>query len=264
MGFHRWTGMGARKTFTVLLASTVFFMLLIGLFSFTSVHKSLRIELALPTGPEDEDVLKAVCAEPFDPRKVQIAAQKPRIYVYPNFLTDEECDHIIQLGLEAGLQRSQVAAVANDTTSEVRTSYGTFLQSVDPVLQRIEGKIAVWTHIPVENGEQFYLLRYEKGQQYKPHYDYFDTTKPGMERYVGAAGQRTATILLYLATPEEGGETVFPRAQVMVPAVRGTAVLFYSHTLEHELDPNSFHGGMPVISGTKYCMTKWIRENRWG
>ena len=226
--FHRWTGMGARKTFTVLLASTVFFMLLIGLFSFTSVHKSLRIELALPTGPEDEDVLKAgtsgdpsrppwhflhfiipfftVCAEPFDPRKVQIAAQKPRIYVYPNFLTDEECDHIIQLGLEAGLQRSQVAAVANDTTSEVRTSYGTFLQSVDPVLQRIEGKIAVWTHIPVENGEQFYLLRYEKGQQYKPHYDYFDTTKPGMERYVGAAGQRTATILLYLATPEEGGE----------------------------------------------------------
>lgn len=84
-----------------------------------------------------------------------------------------------------------------------------------------------------------------------------------MEKYIGDAGQRTATVLLYLATPEEGGETTFPKAEIMVPAVRGTAVLFWSHTGDHQLDVNSFHGGMPVVSGIKYCCTKWIRENRW-
>lgn len=84
-----------------------------------------------------------------------------------------------------------------------------------------------------------------------------------MDKYIGSAGQRTATVLLYLATPEEGGETVFPHADIMVPAVRGTAVLFWSHDLNHELDIKSLHGSMPVKSGTKYCCTKWIRENRW-
>ena len=194
---------------------------------------------------------------------VQVASVEPRIYVYPNFLTEEECDHIIELGIQHGLERSRVATNDAENLSEQRTSYGAFLTPGDPVLSKIEGKIAVWTHLPVEHGEPFYLLRYQQGQQYKPHWDYFDTKLPGMEKYIGASGQRTATVLLYLATPEEGGETIFPTAELMVPCVRGTAVLFYSHTGDHTLDPKSYHGGMPVAKGTKYCCTKWIRENRW-
>jgi len=69
---------------------------------------------------------------------------------------------------------------------------------------------------------------------------------------------------MYLSTPEEGGETVFPSAkQLKVKAVKGTAVLFYSHTPDFQLDPNSLHGSVPVKAGTKYCMTKWIRLNKY-
>ena len=198
----------------------------------------------------------------FDPTKVQTVSTKPRIYVYENFLSIAECAHIIELG-GAGLQRSQVAGAKSNVQSNVRTSYGTFLNSTDdPILLGIEERISVWTQLPVNNGEPFYLLRYSQGQEYKPHYDYFDPKLPGMERFL-IPGQRTATVLLYLHTPRFGGETTFPKANILVPTVRGTAVLFWSHTNDHQLDTNSLHGSLPVKEGVKYCCTKWLRENEW-
>ena len=201
----------------------------------------------------------------FDPAKVKIAsAANPRVFIYENFLTDEECDHIIELSTKLGLVRSQVAGPSTNQQSKVRTSFGTFLNSTeDPVLLGIEEKISVWTQLPVENGEPFYLLRYGEGEEYKPHFDFFDPQIPGMNRFIYGAGQRTATVLLYLYTPENGGETTFPRVNLLVPAVRGTAVLFWSHTNDYIIDKSSLHGGLPVGQGVKYCCTKWIRENAW-
>ena len=60
---------------------------------------------------------------------------------------------------------------------------------------------------------------------------------------VHAGGQRVATVLMYLTTPEEGGETVFPNADRNVTgpewsecakkglglkAVKGDALMFFS------------------------------------
>ena len=195
---------------------------------------------------------------------VTISENGPRIQVYEHFLSDEECEYIINLGVEKGLSRSMVASEKN-VQSNVRTSYGVFLTDPDPVLRSIEERIALWAKIPVENGEPYYLLRYEVGQEYKPHYDYFDPSIKGMENYLGAAGQRIATALLYLETPDEGGETIFPNAKppLSVKAVRGTAVLFWSLTPDNKLDTTSLHGSVPVLEGIKYCCTKWVRENAW-
>jgi hypothetical protein len=77
-----------------------------------------------------------------------------------------------------------LCCVVLDALSEVRTSYGVFLNP-DERLRVVEERIARWTRIPVENGEQFYFLRYQEGQQYKPHHDYFQEHLPGMERYLG-------------------------------------------------------------------------------
>lgn len=130
-------------------------------------------------------------------------------------------------------------------------------------MEKLEERISKWTQIPPNHGESFHLLKYENGQEYKPHFDFFDPSLPGMSNFLGTAGQRTATVLLYLETPEQGGETIFPDADVKVPAIRGDAVLFWSHTPDHNLDRKSRHGGMPVQSGIKYVATKWIRENVW-
>lgn len=61
----------------------------------------------------------------------------------------------------------------------------------------------------VENGEDIQVLRYEHGQKYDPHYDYF-TDKVNIAR----GGHRIATVLMYLSNVVKGGETVFPSAEV--------------------------------------------------
>lgn len=54
------------------------------------------------------------------------------------------------------------------------------------------------------------MLRYVDGQKYEPHYDYFHDT---VNTQIDHGGQRVVTMLMYLSTPDEGGETVFPDAE---------------------------------------------------
>lgn len=205
------------------------------------------------------------CERPVDMSNVEIVSWDPRAFVYHGFLSDEECEYIINKALDHGLKRSEVASdKPTDSVNNVRTSYGAFLSSDgDEVMHNIEDRIAAWSQIPPNNGEQFYFLRYQDGQQYKPHHDYFHEELPGMDKYIGHAGQRTATVLLYLHTPDEGGETIFPHTGKTVQAKRGDALLFFSHHPDKTLDPHSLHGGLPVISGTKYSATKWMRLNEY-
>jgi hypothetical protein len=69
------------------------------------------------------------------------------------------------------------------------------------------------------------VLRYEHGQKYDPHYDYF-SDKVNIAR----GGHRVATVLMYLTDVEKGGETVFPSAEVSSSALSffivDTLVLF--------------------------------------
>lgn len=61
----------------------------------------------------------------------------------------------------------------------------------------------------IENGEDIQVLRYEPGQKYDPHYDYFAD-----KENIARGGHRIATVLMYLTDVEKGGETVFPSAEV--------------------------------------------------
>ncbi|KAK4483271.1 hypothetical protein RD792_010456, partial [Penstemon davidsonii] len=110
------------------------------------------------------------------------------------------------------LKRSAVAdnESGKSKLSEVRTSSGMFIpKAKDPIVAGIEEKIATWTFLPKENGEDIQVLRYEPGQKYDPHYDYF-ADKVNIAR----GGHRIATVLMYLTDVEKGGETVFPSAEV--------------------------------------------------
>lgn len=60
-----------------------------------------------------------------------------------------------------------------------------------------------------ENGEDIQVLRYEYGQKYEAHHDYF-SDKVNIVR----GGHRLATVLMYLSDVGKGGETVFPNAEV--------------------------------------------------
>eukprot|EP01125_Pyxidicula_operculata_P008417 TRINITY_DN2822_c0_g1_i3.p1 TRINITY_DN2822_c0_g1~~TRINITY_DN2822_c0_g1_i3.p1 ORF type:complete len:284 (-),score=62.54 TRINITY_DN2822_c0_g1_i3:64-915(-) len=205
---------------------------------------------------------------PKDPKTpwIETISWSPRIFVYHNFLSEAECDEIIELA-GSDVERSRVVSSdGNGAESKSRTSFGVFLtepyMTKSPLLRIVEERIANWTQLPSENGEAYYLLRYEIGQEYKPHTDWFQNDAVG-KKHIAGYGNRIATVLTYLHSPEEGGETTFPKINLKVPAKRGDSVLFWDLLLDGNGDAMALHGSSPVIKGIKWAMTKWIRERKY-
>ena len=152
----------------------------------------------------------------------------PRVLVFGGLLSDDECDEMIDQSRRR-LARSET--VQTDTgSSEInaaRTSEGMFFERGEfEVCARIEARMAALLRWPIENGEGLQILRYRPGAEYKPHYDYFDPAQPGTPALLARGGQRVASLICYLNTPERGGSTIFPDVGLEVAPVKGNAVFF--------------------------------------
>ncbi|KAL2333850.1 hypothetical protein Fmac_015063 [Flemingia macrophylla] len=193
-------------------------------------------------------------------RWVEIMSWEPRAFLYHNFLTKEECEHLINIA-KPDMKKSKVVKEESGKTelSSERTSSGAFLaRGRDEIVTNIERRIADFTFIPVEHGEDLQVLHYEVGQKYVPHHDFF-TDKLNADITIG--GQRAATMLMYLSDVEEGGETVFPDAKgnfssvpwwnevsecgkqgLSIKPKMGDALLFWSLNPDATYDQASLHG----------------------
>ena len=194
-----------------------------------------------------------------------LALTAPRIVLFGNLLSDEECEQMVELS-RGKLARSSV--VNNETGAydihPHRTSTGTYFnRGENELIRRIEQRIAELVQYPVENGEPIQILHYEPGGEYKPHFDYFDPKQPGNEQVLTQGGQRIATLIMYLNDVEAGGSTVFPEVGIDVLPRRGNAVYFAYCSENGTLDPRSLHGGSPVGAGEKWIATKWFRQGRY-
>jgi len=203
-----------------------------------------------------------------DKRWVEILSWKPRILLYHNILTKQQCDRIVAFSEPKVSRSSVVGGDGKPVVNMARTSSGYFVvgdDANDEVMKLLESRIAEWTHLPVENGEAFYVLRYEVGQQYVPHTDFFDESNEAQRVHqIGPAGNRVATVITCLRSPDGGGETTFPHVKIDVPCRTGNAVLFWDSLPNALSDPTTLHGGKPVTNGTKWAMTKWIRPRKFG
>lgn len=226
---------------------------------------------------------------------VEILSWKPRAFLYHNFLTSEEADHIVKEAkpfvcfsrhnlvnwfrasshishVMFMMQMKRSTVIGSDGSSvedPVRTSYGTFLSRLHtPTISVIQQRVAEWTKINITHQEDLQVLRYGLGQKYGTHFDSLDNGSP-----------RVATVLLYLSDVDEGGETAFPmnsewiddsvkqrlgpfsscaEGHVAARAKKGDALLFYSLRTDGGQDSAAMHTGCPVLKGTKWTGTIWV------
>jgi prolyl 4-hydroxylase len=186
----------------------------------------------------------------------------PRVVVFGDLLSEEECAGLIELA-KPRLARSLTVATktGGEEINADRTSNGMFFQRAEnELIRRIEARIARLLGWPEENGEGLQVLHYRPGTEYKPHYDYFDPAEPGTPTILRRGGQRVGTLIMYLGEPDKGGGTVFPDVQLEVAPKRGNAV-FFSYDRAHP-STRTLHGGAPVLAGEKWIATKWLRERR--
>ena len=186
----------------------------------------------------------------------------PMIYTIENFLSDEECDHIINISKDK-LQQSIVSGEKEGFVSEGRSGKNTWIEhNFDNITKKIAENISKLVGLPLENAEQYQVIYYEKEQQYKQHYDgwLFDNSEKS-KRSMKKGGQRMITTLVYLNTVSKGGGTKFTKLNKHVISEKGKLLVFYNvmdgTNKRHEL---SEHAGMPVIEGEKWAFNLWFRE----
>ncbi|MGH8784381.1 MAG: 2OG-Fe(II) oxygenase [Cupriavidus necator] len=186
----------------------------------------------------------------------------PQVQLFQQLLTNDECDALVALS-RGRLARSPVVNpdTGDENLIDARTSMGAMFQVAEHALiARIEARIAAVTGVPAEHGEGLQILNYKPGGEYQPHFDYFNPQRPGEARQLSVGGQRIATLVIYLNTPEAGGATAFPRVGLEVAPVKGNAVYFRYLLPDGKLDERTLHAGLPVASGEKWIATKWLRE----
>ncbi len=185
----------------------------------------------------------------------------PLVTYFDNFLTDEECDHFINLGKER-LEPATVLVNGVGVPHENRNnSYGFIKHKESEITEQVSVKLSRFCGIPPTLAEDFQVVHYDVNQEYKPHHDSFT---PDEMKLQYPRGQRIFTGLVYLNTVEEGGATVFPKLNLEVQAVKGR-VCFFGNTFfsTPQLHPLSEHGGAPVTKGEKWAMNLWYRDRPW-
>jgi len=200
------------------------------------------------------------------PINVSVVYEDPqaKIVQIDNFLTDDQCDLMIQLAKEQGLQRSTTTGAMKDgkfdrPIDDSRTSSNSWCFNScfrDPIVGKVDKMIEEISARPKKNMEHYQLLHYEVGQQYKEHHDFI------YDQAVMAQGPRQFTFFLYLNDVEAGGETAFTTLGIKVQPKRGRAIMWpnVDYQNDKQQNPRTTHAALPVIKGEKYGANKWIHK----
>ncbi|XP_077489526.1 prolyl 4-hydroxylase subunit alpha-2-like [Amblyomma americanum] len=210
------------------------------------------------------------------PHKIEVLSLKPRIVVFPGFLTSAELDYI-RAAAQKGFKRAGIYAHNNvaGVPSWKRIGKVSWLwDHKHPLLQRLSRRIATATKLSLESAEAYQVANYGLGGHYTPHQDahQFDKVADDVDT---ADGNRLATMLMYLTDVAAGGATAFVTLGIAIKPQAGDALFWYnfepyegSEAPEHfsfwhqkrKADDLTDHVGCPVLSGCKWIVTKWIHE----
>lgn len=226
-----------------------------------------RVALPLPKGQEMNVTLKTLTLDPLS-------------FTIEDFFDKASAERMIQLAkpklrpAEILTQDSQKEN-AEDLGVEVRTCWETWLSPADgPDLENVAQRSAALVRVPRELQADFRVLRYEAGQHFGAHTDYYEPEdfqeQPEVLNELQNGRNWLVTVYLYLSTVTKGGATYFPSSyggplpsdvlNCEGPAVkprRGRALMFYSLHPNGRPNLSSMHGACKVEKGVKYTINIW-------
>lgn len=183
----------------------------------------------------------------------EFLCQDPLIVRFQNFMTAQECDALIDAAqprmAPATVVHPSSGALVRDPIRDSSAAAFPFLDE-NPFIHALNRRIAKASRSAPEQGEPMQVLAYGPNQQYRLHSD----------AIAGAANQRIQTFLVYLTDDFTGGATYFPEPDLALRPARGDAICFSNVMSDFRPAHSAQHAGLPVESGTKIIMSKWIRQ----
>ena len=180
------------------------------------------------------------------PGMQRVPSAKLELFVLRGFLAPDECDGLIGL-IEAGRRPSTIADANGDDA--FRTSETCDLDYADPLVAALDARLAQVSGIDPSHGEPIQGQRYDLGQEFKPHTDYFEPGGADFERYCAIAGQRSWTFMIYLNDVPAGGGTRFRRIAKIVQPELGKLLAWNNRLPGGAVNPATLHHGMKVRGG---------------
>ena len=191
----------------------------------------------------------------------RVPSPKIELFDRPGFLPPELCLSLIEL-IDLDRRPSTIADPNGD--HYFRTSETCDLSPEEPAVQVLDRRLFELNGIDPAHGEPVQGQRYEAGQEFKAHTDYFEPSGQDFVKYCTVAGQRTWTFMVYLNEVEAGGATRFKVIDKLFRPETGKLVCWNNHRPDGTLNAATLHHGMKVRKGVKYVITKWYRERPWG
>jgi len=162
------------------------------------------------------------------------------------------------------LQRATVydAVIRRDLVHEMRSNtvanfdYAT----LDVVQFLVQARMSACCGLPLQQFEAPMVLHYDVGEQITPHFDFIDANAVDYAQQIREQGQRVITFLLYLNDDYAGGETTFPKLDLVIRGAPGDGLYFINAHPDRAPDRNMLHTGSPPTDGEKWIVTQFVRD----
>jgi prolyl 4-hydroxylase len=195
-----------------------------------------------------------------NPAIYRLPTDKADIYALGDFFNQAECATLMGM-----IDQVAKPSEAFDITyaEAYRTSYSGDVDPHDSFVQKIQRRLDDLLGMPAEFGETVQGQRYLPGQQFKQHFDWFDTDRDYWKEETAIGGQRSWTAMAFLNPVEAGGTTNFPMLRMAIEPRPGALLIWNNADAEGNPNEWTLHAGMPVEAGIKYIITKWYRVRKW-
>jgi prolyl 4-hydroxylase len=227
-------------------------------FSLTSIRTHMGDEFPSDAPPDNEPLRPPRLVRDPPPKLRKFESDKLDLYTLDDFLSIQECDRLIAV-INLHLRPSTVTI--ENTEKTFRTSKTCDLSLLkSPVAYSTDEKIARTLGIRLKYSEGIQAQRYDVGQQFKAHTDYFEPGTPEFAKFGAERGNRTWTFMVYLNEGMQGGGTKFHKIDHTFEPKKGQAVIWNNLNPDRTPNPATLHSGEPVLAGHKVIITKWFRE----
>ena len=224
----------------------------------TQVNPELAPPKNLPALPS---LPKPDLADEFRKADVTVLSESPWLAIADEVLNQEECRLVYYSGGPQVEPSITADPDGNLVKVQLRTSFETVFHEAeeDITLLMVQRRMAALVNKTPAYSEPLHLLRYENGQEYRPHRDYLPNSliSPLDE---GGAGQRDSTVIVYLNEITGGGETEFIELDKKIAPKTGRVLAFNNLHPDGAPDARTLHAGLPVKSGTKWIATMWLHQ----
>ena len=194
------------------------------------------------------------------PAAVRVPTDGAEIYTIDGFLAPRDRKEMVRIINSEAVPSTLYKGTGG---TNLRTSHTHHFRKGHPLVEDIERYICEITGLDILHAEPLQGQRYQQGQEFRHHHDWFHLGEGYWRDEAPRGGQRSWTAMIFLNEPRAGGETDFPHLGLRFAPKAGQMLLWNNMTAQGGPNRNTLHAGLPVTRGIKHIVTWWFRQEPW-